>query len=46
MYSSVRRQGDHGYLYARTNKPAQAAYDALGWVRDEEFYAYSKSIDV
>ena len=29
---------------AKTNKPAQAAYEALGWVRDEEFYAYSKSV--
>lgn len=30
---------------ARTNKPAQAAYESLGWVRDEVFYAYSKSIE-
>jgi ribosomal protein S18 acetylase RimI-like enzyme len=30
---------------AKTNKPAQAAYESLGWVRDEEFYAYSKSVD-
>ena len=30
---------------AKTNKPAQAAYESLGWVRDEIFYAYSKSID-
>jgi ribosomal protein S18 acetylase RimI-like enzyme len=30
---------------ARTNKPAQAAYESLGWVRDEIFYAYSKSVD-
>jgi ribosomal protein S18 acetylase RimI-like enzyme len=30
---------------ARTNKPAQAAYESLGWVRDELFYAYSKSVD-
>ena len=30
---------------ARTNKPAQAAYELLGWVRDEDFYAYSKSVD-
>jgi ribosomal protein S18 acetylase RimI-like enzyme len=29
---------------ARTNKPAQAAYESLGWVRDEVFYAYSKSV--
>lgn len=30
---------------ARTNTPAQAAYESLGWVRDELFYAYSKSVD-
>ena len=30
---------------ARTNKPAQAAYESLGWVRDVVFYAYSKSVD-
>ena len=30
---------------ARANKPAQAAYESLGWVRDEVFYAYSKSIN-
>jgi ribosomal protein S18 acetylase RimI-like enzyme len=30
---------------AKTNKPAQAAYEALGWVRDEAFYAYSKSVN-
>ena len=30
---------------AKTNKPAQAAYESLGWVRDEVFYAYSKSVD-
>jgi len=29
---------------AKINKPAQAAYESLGWVRDEVFYAYSKRI--
>jgi ribosomal protein S18 acetylase RimI-like enzyme len=29
---------------AKTNLPAQAAYESLGWVRDEIFYAYSKRI--
>jgi ribosomal protein S18 acetylase RimI-like enzyme len=29
---------------AKSNKPAQAAYEALGWVRDEVFFAYSKRI--
>jgi ribosomal protein S18 acetylase RimI-like enzyme len=28
---------------AKTNLPAQAVYESLGWVRDEVFYAYSKS---
>lgn len=31
---------------AKTNLPAQAAYEQLGWVRDEIFYAYSKHITV
>jgi ribosomal protein S18 acetylase RimI-like enzyme len=30
---------------AKTNQPAQAAYQTLGWVRDEVFYAYSKRIN-
>lgn len=30
---------------AKTNTAAQAAYESLGWVRDEVFYAYSKTID-
>jgi ribosomal protein S18 acetylase RimI-like enzyme len=29
---------------ARTNAPAQAAYESLGWVRDEVFLAYSKQV--
>ncbi len=29
---------------AKTNLPAQAAYESLAWVKDEVFYAYSKSI--
>ena len=29
---------------AKTNKPAQAAYESLGWVRDNIFYAYSKTV--
>ena len=27
---------------AKTNTAAQAAYEALGWVRDDVFFAYSK----
>lgn len=30
---------------AKTNTQAQAAYESLGWVRDNVFYAYSKVID-
>lgn len=29
---------------ARTNLSAQAAYELLGWVRDEVFYGYNKAI--
>jgi ribosomal protein S18 acetylase RimI-like enzyme len=29
---------------AKTNQPAQAAYEALGWVRDDVFYAYSRRV--
>ena len=31
---------------AKTNLPAQAAYESLGWVRDEVFYAYSKRVEI
>lgn len=30
---------------AKTNQPAQAAYEAVGWVRDEVFFAYSRRVD-
>lgn len=30
---------------AKTNKTAQAAYESLGWLRDEVFYAYSKRVE-
>jgi ribosomal protein S18 acetylase RimI-like enzyme len=29
---------------AKTNLPAQSLYEALGWVRDEVFYGYSRKI--
>lgn len=29
---------------AKSNQPAQAAYESLGWVRDEVFFAYSKHV--
>ncbi|QTN30544.1 GNAT family N-acetyltransferase [Rhodoferax sp. AJA081-3] len=31
---------------AKTNLPAQSLYAALGWTRDEVFYAYSKPVTV
>jgi ribosomal protein S18 acetylase RimI-like enzyme len=30
---------------AKANKPAQAAYESLGWIRDKIFLAYSKSTE-
>ena len=30
---------------AKTNTVAQAAYAALGWIKDERFYTYSKAIN-
>jgi ribosomal protein S18 acetylase RimI-like enzyme len=30
---------------AKTNVAAQTAYESLGWVRDEVFYAYSKIVE-
>ena len=29
---------------ARTNAAAQSAYEAMGWVRDEVFFAYSRQV--
>jgi ribosomal protein S18 acetylase RimI-like enzyme len=29
---------------ARTNLPAQAAYELLGWVRDDVFFGYNMAI--
>ena len=29
---------------AKTNLPAQAAYEALDWVRDEVYFSYSKAV--
>jgi RimJ/RimL family protein N-acetyltransferase len=26
---------------ARNNKPAQALYESLGWVRDEQYFVYT-----
>jgi ribosomal protein S18 acetylase RimI-like enzyme len=30
---------------AKSNEIAQAAYESLGWVRDEVFYHYSKHVE-
>jgi ribosomal protein S18 acetylase RimI-like enzyme len=30
---------------ARTNKAAQAAYESLGWQRDEVYFAYAKRVE-
>ncbi|MFC5474733.1 GNAT family N-acetyltransferase [Paraherbaspirillum soli] len=30
---------------AKTNLPAQALYESLGWVRDEVFYAYNLAVN-
>jgi len=30
---------------ARTNRAAQAAYESLGWQRDEVFFGYSKRVE-
>lgn len=31
---------------AKTNLPAQAAYEALGWTRDEVYFSYSKAVSL
>jgi ribosomal protein S18 acetylase RimI-like enzyme len=31
---------------AKSNRAAQSVYESLGWVRDEVFYTYSKSVTV
>jgi len=31
---------------AKTNLPAQAAYEALDWVRDEVYFTYSKAVSL
>jgi ribosomal protein S18 acetylase RimI-like enzyme len=38
----ARASGAAGMMLATaiSNKPAQALYESLGWVRDEDFYYY------
>jgi ribosomal protein S18 acetylase RimI-like enzyme len=45
VLASARGKARMDLTTARTNQPAQAAYASLGWVRDEVFYAYSKSVE-
>ena len=47
LRAAERLASDHGKTRldlrtARSNGPAQAAYESLGWVRDEHFLCYSK----
>jgi ribosomal protein S18 acetylase RimI-like enzyme len=43
--SATREKAKMELTTARTNKTAQAAYEACGWVKDEVFIAYSKRIE-
>jgi ribosomal protein S18 acetylase RimI-like enzyme len=29
---------------AKTNRPAQALYESLGWVRDDAFHVYNRKL--
>ena len=29
---------------AKTNLPAQALYESMGWIRDEVFYTYNRDL--
>lgn len=47
LLAAQKYSAEHGRVKielttARTNKTAQAAYESLGWLRDEVFYVYSK----
>ncbi len=49
MLAAERYAADHGFARmdlstAKTNLPAQALYESLGWVRDGTFHTYSKAI--
>ena len=51
LLAAEKYSAEHGMVKmelttARTNKPAQAAYESLGWIRDEVFYAYSKCVEL
>lgn len=50
LHAAERIATEHGMARmdlttARTNLPAQAVYESLGWVRDDLFLAYSKRIE-
>ncbi len=44
-YSSEHGRSKMDLTTAKTNKVAQVAYESLGWVRDDVYYAYSKRTD-
>lgn len=50
LKAAQRYASEHGRVKmelttARSNHAAQAAYESLGWVRDEVYVAYSKRVD-
>ena len=50
LLAAERYAAEHGRVKmelttARSNTVAQAAYESLGWVRDEVFHAYSKRVE-
>ncbi len=50
LQAAAQLAADHGKARmdlstAKDNTPAQAAYESLGWVRDEVFCTYSKSVE-
>ena len=49
LQAAEQHAAQHGFARldlttAKTNLAAQALYESLGWVRDEVFLAYSKSV--
>lgn len=49
LQAAERLAGENGkgrmeLATAKSNKIAQAAYETLGWIRDEAFYHYSKHV--
>jgi len=49
LLAAERHAEQHGFARmelstAKTNLPAQALYESLGWVRDEAFQVYAKAV--